>query len=115
MTKAGASERALKAAEEVRSLAMNYFGYATATGDTNEVYQKFPVTGVAAIIDAFRNLGGYCVRCMEIEKAVTYALEAAVVRFEFVALEYCERWKVMPKQFIDKGTAAIRGKAVKSG
>ena len=52
MTKAGASERALKAAEEVRSLAMNYFGYATATGDTNEVYQKFPVTGVAAIIDA---------------------------------------------------------------
>jgi len=64
MTKAGASERALKAAEEVRSLAMDYFGYATmlglvrhmiastATGDTNEVYQKFPVTGVAAIIDA---------------------------------------------------------------
>jgi len=52
MTKAGASERALKAAEEVRSLAMDYFGYATATGDTNAVYQKFPVTGVAAIIDA---------------------------------------------------------------
>jgi len=52
MTRAGASERALKAAEEVRSLAMDYFGYATATGDTNEVYQKFPVTGVAAIIDA---------------------------------------------------------------
>jgi len=48
-----------------------------------------------------------------IEKAVTYALEAAVVRFEFVALEYCERWKVMPKQFIDKGTVAILGKAVK--
>jgi hypothetical protein len=48
-----------------------------------------------------------------LEKAVTDALEAAVVRFEFVALEYCERWKVMPKQFIDKGTAAIRGKAVK--
>ena len=80
------------------------------------------------------NLGGYCRRCKEInracaeaelseaerqgeriEKAVTEALEAAVVRFEFVALEYCERWKVMPKQFIDKGTVAIRGKAVKSG
>ena len=49
----------------------------------------------------------------ETGRAVTYALEAAVVRFEFVALEYCERWKVMPKQFIDKGTAAIRGKGVK--
>jgi len=80
------------------------------------------------------NSGGYCGRCKEInracaeaelseaerqgeriEKAVTEALEAAVVRFEFVALEYCERWKVMPKQFIDKGTAAIRGKGVKSG
>jgi len=223
------SERALKAAEEVRSLAMNYFGYATATGDTNEVYQKFPVTRVAAIIDAefpagdrrkgerregsssgadkdycladgsyrrkserrldhqlspspcgvkghctkdwtgrrnserrinnhccnggtihclelhpsrvgcrrnfprrITNLGGYCRRCKEInracaeaelseaerqgeriEKAVTEALEAAVVRFEFVALEYCERWKVMPKQFIDKGTVAIRGKEEK--
>jgi len=56
-----------------------------------------------------------CVAELEgrLEKAVTDALEAAVVRFEFVALEYCERWKVMPKQFTDKGTAAIRGKAVK--
>jgi len=79
------------------------------------------------------SLGGHCGRCEEveqatdtaligaekgvsviidntIEKAVTEVLEAAVVRFEFVALEYCERRKVMPKQFIDKGTAAIRGK-----
>jgi hypothetical protein len=51
-----------------------------------------------------------CVAELEgrLAKAVTEALEAAVVRFEFVALEYCERWKVMPKEFIDKGTAAIR-------
>jgi hypothetical protein len=80
--------------------------------------------GAAAIRDSVQSLrkwhacritdsGGYCGEGERIEKAVTDALEAAVVRFEFVALEYCERWKVMPKQFIDKGTAAIRGKAVK--
>lgn len=45
------SEQAMKAALKVKDLAMDYFGYATATGDTNEVYQKFPVTGVAGEID----------------------------------------------------------------
>jgi hypothetical protein len=180
------SERAERAAEEVRLLAMDYFGYADEIAGANEVYQKFPVTMVAAIIDAEFPAGDrrkgerregsssgadkdYCLAdgsyrrkserrkntteqvwklreaaavakardeerkhvdtvvmqrieiltsCVaELEgrlaKAVTDALEAAVVRFEFVALEYCERWKVMPKQFIDKGTAAIRGKGVK--
>jgi len=53
------------------------------------------------------NSGGYCVRCMEIKRAVTDALECR--RQDL----HCERWKVMPKQFIDKGTAAILGKEEK--
>ena len=51
------------------------------------------------------NSGGYCVRCMEIKRAVTDALECR--RQDL----HCERWKVLPKQFIDKGTVLEKKKS----
>jgi hypothetical protein len=51
------------------------------------------------------NSGGYCVRCMEIKRAVTDALECR--RQDL----HCERWKVLPRQFIDKGTVLEKKKS----